>query len=202
MIPARDFAWFPLTNPGIVSIPLGFFLGWLGTCSPASTTPEAGRDGGPVADRCRRREGGLPLTSHTVRSPWGFLPSRAASPPTLPLLEVPLTSLPHLSGGSSQPPPVVRSALATQWRGHTLSKGSPPGDVWSSRARLKPFRHGRARRAGTRRGHSGKAWLCSSPPRALSLRPGSRSRWLTQQCCSAALLTGVTAPLPATECRT
>ncbi|MFD1859493.1 cation acetate symporter [Aeromicrobium camelliae] len=26
-----DFSWFPLENPGIVSIPLGFFLGWLGT---------------------------------------------------------------------------------------------------------------------------------------------------------------------------
>jgi cation/acetate symporter len=26
-----DFAWFPLENPGIVSIPLGFLLGWLGT---------------------------------------------------------------------------------------------------------------------------------------------------------------------------
>jgi cation/acetate symporter len=26
-----DFAWFPLNNPGIVSIPLGFFLGWLGS---------------------------------------------------------------------------------------------------------------------------------------------------------------------------
>jgi cation/acetate symporter len=26
-----DFHWFPLTNPGIVSIPLGFALGWLGT---------------------------------------------------------------------------------------------------------------------------------------------------------------------------
>jgi cation/acetate symporter len=26
-----DFQWFPLNNPGIVSIPLGFFLGWLGT---------------------------------------------------------------------------------------------------------------------------------------------------------------------------
>ncbi len=24
-----DFSWFPLTNPGIVSIPLGFLLGWL-----------------------------------------------------------------------------------------------------------------------------------------------------------------------------
>jgi cation/acetate symporter len=26
-----DFHWFPLTNPGIVSIPLAFALGWLGT---------------------------------------------------------------------------------------------------------------------------------------------------------------------------
>jgi cation/acetate symporter len=26
-----DFHWFPLNNPGLVSIPLSFFLGWLGT---------------------------------------------------------------------------------------------------------------------------------------------------------------------------
>jgi cation/acetate symporter len=26
-----DFSWFPLENPGIVSIPIGFLLGWLGT---------------------------------------------------------------------------------------------------------------------------------------------------------------------------
>jgi cation/acetate symporter len=31
MIQGVDFHWFPLTNPGIVSIPLGFVLGWLGT---------------------------------------------------------------------------------------------------------------------------------------------------------------------------
>lgn len=31
MIPTADFAIFPLNNPGIVSIPLGFFLGWLGS---------------------------------------------------------------------------------------------------------------------------------------------------------------------------
>jgi cation/acetate symporter len=31
MIQGVDFHWFPLSNPGIVSIPLGFFLGWLGT---------------------------------------------------------------------------------------------------------------------------------------------------------------------------
>jgi cation/acetate symporter len=29
--PPIDFSWFPLSNPGIISIPLGFFLGWLGT---------------------------------------------------------------------------------------------------------------------------------------------------------------------------
>ena len=29
--PGIDFSWFPLDNPGLVSIPLGFFFGWLGT---------------------------------------------------------------------------------------------------------------------------------------------------------------------------
>ena len=29
--PAIDFSWFPLDNPGLVSIPLAFFLGWLGS---------------------------------------------------------------------------------------------------------------------------------------------------------------------------
>ena len=31
MIPGIDIAIWPLNNPGIVSIPLGFLLGWLGT---------------------------------------------------------------------------------------------------------------------------------------------------------------------------
>ena len=31
MITGADFAWFPLQNPGLVSIPVSFFLGWLGT---------------------------------------------------------------------------------------------------------------------------------------------------------------------------
>jgi cation/acetate symporter len=31
MFPAADFAWFPLSNPGLISIPLGFLLGWLGS---------------------------------------------------------------------------------------------------------------------------------------------------------------------------
>ncbi|EHR60330.1 solute symporter family protein [Saccharomonospora cyanea] len=31
MITGVDFHWFPLQNPGLVSIPVSFFLGWLGT---------------------------------------------------------------------------------------------------------------------------------------------------------------------------
>ena len=31
MIPGVNFAFFPLSNPGLISIPLAFFLGWLGT---------------------------------------------------------------------------------------------------------------------------------------------------------------------------
>ncbi|MVU77083.1 sodium/solute symporter [Nocardia sp. ET3-3] len=31
MIKSHDFHWFPLSNPGLVSIPVSFALGWLGT---------------------------------------------------------------------------------------------------------------------------------------------------------------------------
>ncbi|QBF45029.1 solute symporter family protein [Janibacter limosus] len=31
MIPGADFAVFPLANPGLISIPLGFILGWVGS---------------------------------------------------------------------------------------------------------------------------------------------------------------------------
>jgi cation/acetate symporter len=31
MFPTASFAWFPLNNPGIISVPLSFFLGWLGS---------------------------------------------------------------------------------------------------------------------------------------------------------------------------
>jgi cation/acetate symporter len=33
-----DFHWFPLDNPGIVSIPLAFALGWLGTITSKEQT--------------------------------------------------------------------------------------------------------------------------------------------------------------------
>ena len=60
MIPSADFAWFPLANPGIVSIPLAFMLGIVGTLtSPGQRQPRARRrDGGALADRGGRREGG------------------------------------------------------------------------------------------------------------------------------------------------
>ena len=54
--PSIDFHWFPLDNPGIVSIPLAFFLGWLGSVTSQGRLPgEVRRDGGPVADRRRLR---------------------------------------------------------------------------------------------------------------------------------------------------
>ncbi|WP_026553298.1 cation acetate symporter [Arthrobacter sp. H20] len=37
MIQGADFALFPLNNPGIVSIPLAFFLGWLGSVLAKTT---------------------------------------------------------------------------------------------------------------------------------------------------------------------
>jgi cation/acetate symporter len=39
MFPDADFAIFPLNNPGIVSIPLGFLLGYIGTIT--SREPDA-----------------------------------------------------------------------------------------------------------------------------------------------------------------
>ncbi len=41
MIPSADFAVFPLANPGIISIPLAFLLGWVGT---VTSRPEANHD--------------------------------------------------------------------------------------------------------------------------------------------------------------
>jgi len=38
LVTGADWSWFPLSNPGIISIPAGFFLGWLGTVT--SKEPE------------------------------------------------------------------------------------------------------------------------------------------------------------------
>jgi cation/acetate symporter len=45
VLPSVDFAWFPLSNPGIVSIPISFLCGYLGTLF-----------GGPEADPRRTAE--------------------------------------------------------------------------------------------------------------------------------------------------
>ncbi|WP_320780819.1 cation acetate symporter [Streptomyces sp. CRN 30] len=42
MFPDVDFAWFPLKNPGIISIPFGFLMGFLGTVL-SKERPDAGK---------------------------------------------------------------------------------------------------------------------------------------------------------------
>jgi cation/acetate symporter len=42
--PSVDFAWFPLQNPGIVSIPAGFLLGWLGSVLSSPEAPQSYED--------------------------------------------------------------------------------------------------------------------------------------------------------------
>ncbi|GGV07721.1 solute symporter family protein [Streptomyces spectabilis] len=41
LFPGVDFQYFPLDNPGLVSIPLGFLAGWLGTVTSADRADEA-----------------------------------------------------------------------------------------------------------------------------------------------------------------
>lgn len=41
LIPGLDFAYFPLENPGGVSIPLGFLMGWLGLVLSPEAADEA-----------------------------------------------------------------------------------------------------------------------------------------------------------------
>ncbi len=66
MLQGVDFHWFPLDNPGIVSIPLSFLLGYIGTVigQGKADAEQVRRDGGPLADRRRRGEGGRPLSGH------------------------------------------------------------------------------------------------------------------------------------------
>ncbi|GHE35014.1 cation acetate symporter [Streptomyces longispororuber] len=40
LFPGADFQYFPLDNPGLVSIPLGFLAGWLGTVTSADRADE------------------------------------------------------------------------------------------------------------------------------------------------------------------
>jgi cation/acetate symporter len=41
MFPDSDWHWFPLSNPGIISIPIGFLCGWLGTLLSREPADEA-----------------------------------------------------------------------------------------------------------------------------------------------------------------
>ncbi|MFF3766583.1 cation acetate symporter [Streptomyces sp. NPDC001922] len=41
MFPGVDFHWFPLENPGLISIPLGFLFGWLGSVLSGEQPDEA-----------------------------------------------------------------------------------------------------------------------------------------------------------------
>ncbi|WP_416967519.1 cation acetate symporter [Streptomyces sp. 4F14] len=41
LIPGVDFQFFPLQNPGIISIPLGFLAGWIGTVTSSEKADEA-----------------------------------------------------------------------------------------------------------------------------------------------------------------
>ncbi|RLL66188.1 cation acetate symporter [Streptomyces sp. Z26] len=43
MFSGVDFQWFPLSNPGLISIPLGFLLGWLGTVLSAPEDPDGSK---------------------------------------------------------------------------------------------------------------------------------------------------------------
>ncbi|WP_104127058.1 cation acetate symporter [Cryobacterium sp. Y57] len=59
---AVDFAIFPLSNPGIVSIPLGFFLGWLG--SVTSTVKESPKLAAEMAVRSLTGHGAEKAVEH------------------------------------------------------------------------------------------------------------------------------------------
>ncbi|MGW7352684.1 solute symporter family protein [Streptomyces sp. NPDC054784] len=43
MFSGMDFQWFPLSNPGLISIPLGFLLGWLGTVLSKPEDPDGSK---------------------------------------------------------------------------------------------------------------------------------------------------------------
>ena len=40
LFPDHDWSWFPLSNPGIISIPFGFLMGWLGTVTSREAASE------------------------------------------------------------------------------------------------------------------------------------------------------------------
>ena len=59
-----DFAIFPLKNPGIISIPLGFFLGWLGSVTASPTRAESKRLAAEMEVRALTGYGAEPPVQH------------------------------------------------------------------------------------------------------------------------------------------
>ena len=51
MFPNSDWSWFPLANPGIISIPASFLLGFVGRHEQEASGEQVRRDGGPFAHR-------------------------------------------------------------------------------------------------------------------------------------------------------
>ncbi|MFE1322402.1 cation acetate symporter [Kitasatospora phosalacinea] len=67
VLPDRDFSWTPLSNPGLVSVPVGFALGWLGSVSEGRATaphdharPSPGRTSHPAP----------PASAPSAPGPW------------------------------------------------------------------------------------------------------------------------------------
>jgi cation/acetate symporter len=40
MFPSQNWQWFPLSNPGLISIPIGFLCGWIGTLLSSESNPQ------------------------------------------------------------------------------------------------------------------------------------------------------------------
>jgi cation/acetate symporter len=53
LLPHLDFAVFPLRNPGLVAIPVGFLLGWLGSVLPGSAERAGAAQGARIAPEGR-----------------------------------------------------------------------------------------------------------------------------------------------------
>jgi cation/acetate symporter len=90
MFPTADFAWFPLQNPGLVSVPLAFLLAVVGTFL-GERAPDADRrfaemevraiTGAPAVDP--PRTGGIPVVARAGTEPVAFEPT-AFEPAALP----------------------------------------------------------------------------------------------------------------------
>ena len=104
-----DWQWFPLSNPGIISIPFGFLCGWLGTVlsQGADRRGEVRRAGGPLPDRRRRAltDGAsrTPVRASLPRRPGPATPRSRAGAPRLAGRVVAMAIAPAVRRRSSGP---------------------------------------------------------------------------------------------------